>query len=74
MSKFTADSKDKIPFAMGKHILENGEYLGKSNSEKGSYWSCYHFGSDYFISLDDEPGQFWPADQEDIDSYNQKPV
>lgn len=62
-AKFSARDEDRIPVEVGKNVVENGKRLGEGGHNKDCFWSGYELDGKFYITLNDNPGSVWEADE-----------
>lgn len=69
MSEFTANWNERIPKGIGLNVYEDGEKLGESEHEKGSWWSGWKYKDEYYLMLSDEYDACWKVDKKTVEDY-----
>lgn len=57
--------------------IQDAEYVGRCDQEKGCGWTCYIKGNRYFIALNDDglrQGWVWEVAPAAFDNYNETPA
>jgi hypothetical protein len=70
---FSPSHENKVDIALAIKIIDEGVYLGRSYYIKDTCWGCYEYQGNFYISLNHDENDVWPADAEDIEIYNEMP-